>query len=259
MKKHYLIALVVALLVTTGLLGYNYGLQSNESEKSISGLEAELEIAIESDKYYEARYLISELISAERDNPERWIQLGDLEASRANTREALAAWEYAVKLNPNDIGTRFNLAHLYGIVGEDIKAEAQLDAIAEIDPEALEKGPLEYFANQVDPDDLTSEPKALMSLISIRTTIESYFSDNNFSFVGACDQVELERTADLNQYSCSTAIYDYRLSVATKGGKWLCIDGRGAADILTDKPTGVFCPGSNALEQLFPLDHQADR
>lgn len=61
------------------------------------------------------------------------------------TDEALAAWENAVKLNPDDIGVRFKLANLYGIVGEDAKADVQLEAIAEIDPEALEKGPLEYF------------------------------------------------------------------------------------------------------------------
>ena len=66
---------------------------------------------------------------------------------------------------------------------------------------------------------LTENYDALRILISIRTEIESYFSDNELSFIGACESLSPNLTGDLNEYTCSTTEYDYRISVAATNGK----------------------------------------
>ena len=145
MNKIIIVAVILIIIATAFYYFNQTGEQGNNSPENIQTLDTEIEAAIDSKRYYDAKELINESINIEPENPERYIQLGNLEASRGMTEEALVAWESAVALNPNDIGVRFKLAHLYGIVGEDSKAETHLEAVAEIDPEALEKGPIEYF------------------------------------------------------------------------------------------------------------------
>jgi|GEM_PF-1636616 len=75
-----------------------------------------------------------------------WNRLGDVTQSRGKLREALAHYERAVNLDPNDANALEDLGDLYSTLGEREKAESHYRRAAALDPNARAQDKLKSLA-----------------------------------------------------------------------------------------------------------------
>ncbi len=97
--------------------------------------------ALQASKYAEAERAFSRVTQAAPKAPEGWFLLGFARAAQNDFKAARKAYERAVKLKPEDIDTRRELALTLIRLGETDKAKAELDALRARDTTCAGKCP----------------------------------------------------------------------------------------------------------------------
>ena len=81
-----------------------------------------------------ARRWFQQAIEAQQDHPGAINNLGVLYAKMGQPNDAIAAFRYGIKTNPDDDELYLNLARIYVTMGEREKARAVLDELMERKP-----------------------------------------------------------------------------------------------------------------------------
>jgi hypothetical protein len=94
----------------------------------------------------------------------------------------------------------------------------------------------------LDRADMQSDQGDTQNLLFMRTTIELYYNENDFSYSDFCDStVGRSALEDIEGVECFAAGPAYRVSKEMVSGGYYCIDGTGTAGIFDAQPVGLSC------------------
>ena len=133
MKKETAL-LVIVILVVGGLIG---AIVSNQSTKSSDKENQDTHVSATVDSQKDIQ-ILNDLLKAEPNNRNAWVQLGNKHFDTNNLMEAIDAYDYALAIDDNDPNVLTDQGIMYRRIGWFGKAIENFTKANQVDPKHLQ-------------------------------------------------------------------------------------------------------------------------